>query len=233
MRRGLLVGAAALCASGLVGLGCASSGGSTARALDNSIVSTPDAALQALREGNQRFVSERTAHPAQNDARRDATATAQDPFAVILSCADSRVPPEILFDRGIGELFVIRTAGNLADDIAVGSIEFGVAVAGAPLVVVLGHESCGAVAAAKGIVDNNDPRPPGSIGVITDQIIPAVNASRGMAGDPLEAAIQANVERTVRQLERSPILSQKIAAGELKIVGGRYDLDQGRVTFYN
>ncbi len=233
MRRGVMVGAAAVLACGMWSVGCASSNGSGARALDNETVSTPEAAMRTLRDGNQRYVSGRADHPAQGSARRMETSTGQAPFAVIVSCSDSRVPPEIVFDRGIGELFIIRAAGNLVDDFAMGSVEFGVAVAGAPLVVVMGHEACGAVKASMAQVDDPSNRPPGAISTLTDAIEPAVRDSRRMGGDPVEAAIEANVRRTVDQLGRSPILSEAIAAGNLEIVGARYDLDTGRVTFYD
>ena len=154
-----------------------------------------------------------------------ATAKGQKPFAMLVSCADSRVPPEILFDQGIGDLFVVRAAGNIADTVGLGSLEYGHAVLGAPLVVVLGHEYCGAVdAAVKGH------EVPGHIADVVRHIKPAVEKSKGEI-DMLNAAIDYNVRDVTAGLsERSALLRDAVTSGKLKIVGARYDLDSGEVT---
>jgi carbonic anhydrase len=187
---------------------------------------SPQAALTNLLEGNKRFVEGKLLHPHQSKLRLQETAVAQYPFAAILGCADSRVPAEIVFDQGLGDLFVVRVAGNVASQTAIGSLEFSTAVLGAQLIVVLGHARCGAVvAAAKG-----DPLP-GRIGVFVEEIKPAVERVRNKTGSLEENAIIANVQYQVEKLaESSTILRGLIKEGKLKIVGGRYDLASGKVT---
>jgi carbonic anhydrase len=156
-------------------------------------------------------------------------------MAVIVCCSDSRVPPEILFGRGLGELFVIRNAGNTIDAVAMGSLEYAIAVFSTPLVVVLGHQRCGAVSAALSVVDTGAVFP-GSIGPMVEPIIPAVlDAHRAGAADLLDASVRANVSRTVDRLRRlsNPFLLDAIKAGTLRIVGARYDLDDGHVDFFD
>ena len=184
-----------------------------------------DDSLNRLMDGNRRFVSGQVQHPRQDGAARMATAKGQKPFAMLVSCADSRVPPEILFDQGIGDLFVVRAAGNIADTVGLGSLEYGHAVLGAPLVVVLGHEYCGAVdAAVKGH------EVPGHIADVVRHIKPAVEKSKGEI-DMLNAAIDYNVRDVTAGLsERSALLRDAVTSGKLKIVGARYDLDSGEVT---
>ena len=188
----------------------------------------PAAALAQLTAGNARFVANASAHPHLSGARREETATAQKPFAVILGCADSRTGPELVFDQGIGDLFVVRLAGNIADEAALGSIEFAVAKLGARLIVVLGHEKCGAVAAAL-----QGGEAPGHIGALVAAIQPSVKTASGEAADLLENAIRENVLAQVQKLKTaSPILQPMLKDGSLQIVGARYDLKTGRVTFY-
>lgn len=186
----------------------------------------PDAALKRLLEGNQRFVEGKRQNPNQSRLRLQETAVAQYPFAAILGCADSRVPAEIVFDQGLGDLFVVRVAGNVASQTAIGSLEFSTAVLGAQLIVVVGHSRCGAVvAAAKG-----DPLP-GRIGVFVEEIKPAVARVRAKTGDLEENSIIANVQYQAQKLaESSTILGGLIKEGKLKIVGGRYDLATGKFT---
>jgi carbonic anhydrase len=186
----------------------------------------PDKALKLLVAGNQRYVKARLQHPNQTSSRRVETAKAQHPFAVILSCADSRVPPEIVFDQGIGDLFVLRVAGNIDDDAITGSIEYGVAKLGARLIVVLGHERCGAVdAALKG------GELPGHIGTLVEAIKPALKAASALPGDKLDNAVKENVKQTVSHLKSSePMLAGMVKSGQVKVVGARYDLDTGVVT---
>jgi carbonic anhydrase len=186
----------------------------------------PDEALKRLVEGNKRFIEEKRQSPNQSRLRLQQTAVAQYPFASILGCADSRVPAEIVFDQGLGDLFVVRVAGNVASQTAIGSLEFSTAVLGSQLIVVLGHARCGAVTAAiKG-----DPLP-GRIGVFVEEIKPAVQRVKFKTGDIEENSIISNVQYQVEKLkEASTILSNLIEQGKLKIVGGRYDLATGKVT---
>jgi carbonic anhydrase len=186
----------------------------------------PDAALKRLLEGNKRFVDGKRQTPNQSRLRLQETAVAQYPFAAILGCADSRVPAEIVFDQGLGDLFVVRMAGNVVSPTTVGSLEFSTAVLGSQLIIVLGHERCGAVAAAV----KGDPLP-GRIGTFVEDIKPAVARVKGRSGDAVENAVTANVQYQVELLRgTSVMLTQMIQEGKLKIVGGRYDLDTGEVT---
>lgn len=195
-------------------------------------VMTSEEAFQRLVEGNKRFVSAAMSHPNQTPARRADVTGGQTPFAVILGCADSRIPPEIIFDQGIGDLFVIRVAGNTARESGVlGSIEYAVEHLGTPLVVVLGHEKCGAVTAAVNTVVNNA-HEPGNIGHLVESIVPAVEMARGEPGDLLENAIRANVALAVGQLRSSePFLARFAQEGRGKIVGAYYRLESGEVVF--
>ena len=185
----------------------------------------PDAALQKLIEGNQRFVDHHPQYPDQSELRLHEVAQAQHPFATILSCADSRVPAEIVFDQGIGDIFDVRIAGNIATREAIGSIEYAVVLLGSPLLMVMGHERCGAVTAA---VQNESLL--GDIGTFVKAIKPAVKKVKGQPGDAVENAVVANVQYQIERLKRSQLLTEQVRAGKLKIVGGRYDLDTGRVT---
>ncbi|WP_428376931.1 carbonic anhydrase [Lichenicoccus sp.] len=198
---------------------------------------TPEQALDLLREGNRRYRVGSPIHPeGVSREQRVALAEAQQPFCVLVGCSDSRVPPELLFGRGLGELFIVRNAGNVVDLAAMGSIEYGVLMLGVPLIVVLGHERCGAVKAALDVVQN-DTIYPGSIGQMIEPIIPAVlQASRPGAGagdDLLDRSVRANVRRIVARLRTTEqILIEPQREGRLKIVGARYDLDDGRVEFF-
>lgn len=193
---------------------------------------TPDQALDLLKEGNAAFQADAPLHPSIDGRRRGEIAQAQSPIAAILSCADSRVPPELLFGRGLGELFVVRNAGNVADVAAVGSLEFAVAVLGAPLIVVMGHERCGAVAAALTVIDQAQEYP-GSIGTMLEPILPAAMGVRNQPGAALVNATRAHVLRTVSRLRAvaSPLLIPPQKENRLKIVGAVYDLDTGAVEF--
>ncbi len=196
---------------------------------------TPDQALAALKEGNRRFLAGRAVEPDRRGIRRLEIAKAQYPIAVLVSCSDSRVPPELLFGRGLGELFIIRNAGNTLDTVAMGSLEYAVAELNVPLVVVMGHERCGAVAAAVSVVEQGTTFP-GSIGRMVEPIIPAVLAARAQgAKDLLDASVRANVSRTVDRLRRfsEPMVLDRTKSGRLRIVGARYDLDDGNVDFFD
>jgi len=185
---------------------------------------TPAAALDKLMAGNRRFVQHQPDYPHQSQARLAEVAQAQHPFATILSCADSRVPAEILFDQGIGDLFDVRIAGNIVTPESLGSVEYAVALLDTPLLMVLGHERCGAVTAA---VQNEEMV--GNIGSFVKAILPAVERVKGQSGDPVENAVIANVLYQISQLQRSKLLNDSLQSGQLKIVGGRYDLDTGSV----
>ena len=184
---------------------------------------------QKLVDGNNRFISAQATHPNSSAARREEVAKGQHPFAIIVSCSDSRVPPEILFDQGMGDLFVIRVAGNVVDDIGIASIEYAVEHLGVKLVVVLGHEKCGAVSAAV-----QGGKLPGHLPKHVKAIIPAVNAAKKMKGDLVVNAINQNVHHVVKLLKNSkPILEEVIHKHELEIIGAYYDLDDGTVQFLN
>lgn len=187
---------------------------------------SPDNALKRLLEGNRRFTKEKRRTPNQSRLRLQEIATAQYPFASILGCADSRVPAEIVFDQGLGDLFVVRLAGNVVSPTATGSLEFATSVLGSQLIIVLGHERCGAVQAAL----KSAPLP-GRIGTFVEDIKPALNGIKAQSNDAVNDAVVANIRYQVDLLrESSSILTQLIEEGKLKIVGGRYDLDTGAVT---
>jgi carbonic anhydrase len=195
---------------------------------------TPEEALERLRQGNLRHLRGEAVQRHQTSAERRASlALEQRPFCVLVGCSDSRVPPEVLFGCGLGELFIVRNAGNVVDLAAMGSIEYGVVVLGAPLVVVLGHERCGAVKAAVDVVEA-DASFPGSIGQMIEPIIPAVlRAKRDGQDDLLDRSVRHNVMRVVERLRSTEqLLMEPQRVGRLKIVGARYDLDDGSVEFF-
>ncbi|MDJ0387069.1 carbonic anhydrase [Roseomonas sp. E05] len=198
---------------------------------------TAEQALERLKEGNRSYVSSGPLHQEEiGRERRLAIAQSQTPFCVMIGCSDSRVPPELLFGRGLGELFIVRNAGNTEGHTSLGSVEYAVAALGVPLVVVLGHERCGAVAAAIDVVERNAVLP-GVISEVVEPIIPAVLKARsdGHSGTALlDQAVEENVRRVVARLQTaSTIISEPQRAGRLKVVGARYDLDNGEVTFFN
>lgn len=196
---------------------------------------TPEQVLSQLKQGNAAFLQGRPTPGDVRGRRRLAIARAQYPVAVLVSCSDSRVPPEVLFGKGLGELFIIRNAGNTIDTAAMGSLEYAVAELNVPLVVVMGHERCGAVAAAVSVVENGATFP-GSIGRMVEPIVPAVlDARRQGAVDLLDASVRANVSRTVGRLRdfSEPMVLDRIRSGRLRVVGARYDLDDGRVDFFD
>ncbi len=195
-------------------------------------VLSPNEALKELLAGNERFVKGQTQNPRRSPAEFSALAAAQYPEAVIVSCADSRVAPELLFDVGVGDIFVVRVAGNVIGGAGVtvkGSIEYAVAELNVPLIVVLGHSGCGAVKSAMKHIDAKDSLP-GAINGLVELVKPAVQKSKGMPGDPLENAIAANVQLGVDKLNRlDPIVAPRVKEGKLKVVGGVYDLKSGAV----
>lgn len=201
---------------------------------DGKSALTPDEALSLLEKGNAAFLNDELPMPDLSAERRLELARGQAPFCAYVTCSDSRVPPELLFGRGLGELFIIRNAGNTIDTVAMGSLEYAVAVLGVPLVVVMGHEACGAVKAAMSVVEENA-RYPGAIDNMIEPIIPAVLEARGQAGDKIENAIKQNVRRVVRTLrsESDPIMLTPQNEGKLKVVGAYYHLSTGRVEFFD
>ncbi|MBF0119710.1 MAG: carbonic anhydrase [Desulfobacterales bacterium] len=188
---------------------------------------TPEKALMILKEGNNRFANGRSNHPNQNAERRKKLKTGQYPFAAIISCSDSRVPLEIIFDQGIGDLFIIRDAGNIIDDMALGGIEYAIKYLESKIIIVLGHDKCGAVAATlKG------GKVPGHIAKIVEQIQPAVDKAKKLSGDTLANAIKENVLLNVTKVETSePIIKEFVHKNKIKVVGGIYCFDTGKVDF--
>jgi carbonic anhydrase len=185
----------------------------------------PGKALQLLLDGNQRFVAGRMDHPNQSAARRNEVAPAQHPFASVLACSDSRTPPSVLFDRGLGDLFVVRVAGNVASEITMESLDYAVTHLGTRLVMVLGHQRCGAVIAA---VEGHDE--PGDVGPMLRELAPAARAAKLMKGDTIANAVRENVLIVVKKLEIDPRLAAKVKSGDVRIVGGIYSLETGKVT---
>lgn len=232
-RRGLFscachLGAAAFAATAMPNLGLAASPSTKKTDL------TADQALELLKEGNRLYKTDSPVRSVQGRDRRIEIALGQTPFCVLVSCSDSRVSPEILFGRGLGELFIVRNAGNTADTAALGSVEYAVSQLGVPLVLVMGHSRCGAVLAAADVVENNTVYP-GSIGRMIEPIVPAVLSARGKPGDFIENCVRANVDRVVTRMRTAsePALLDPLKAGKLRIVGASYSLDTGVVDFFN
>ena len=187
----------------------------------------PDEALKLLLAGNQRFVTGNLNSVAREELtqRRAELVQGQKPFAIVLCCSDSRVGPELVFDQELGNIFVVRTAGEVLDAAGIGSIEYAVAHLGSPLLLVLGHEHCGAVAAAVA-----DAKEPGHIASIVKAIRPAVAKTKGQPGDPLQNAVRANVQDIAARLrDTGPVLSEKVKAGRLKVMGATFSLGTGKV----
>lgn len=195
---------------------------------------TPTEALTRLKEGNRAFLNEEPLQPSLDRASRLALAGGQKPFAAYVSCSDSRVPPELLFGRGLGELFIVRNAGNTLDVAAMGSLEFAVGVLGVPLIVVMGHEGCGAVSAAMSVVTKGA-RFPGNIGKMVEPIIPAVLEAARLGHFTLEGAVRQNVANAVRELreDSAPTLMEAQISGRLVVVGAYYSLGTGEVDFFD
>jgi carbonic anhydrase len=185
---------------------------------------SPDDALSRLKAGNDRFVTSTESSGKPVAARRAETAQTQHPFAIVVGCADSRTAPEIVFDQGIGDLFVVRTAGNLVEDYALGSIEYAVEHLGVRLIVVLGHERCGAVTAALA-----SGSAPGHLNALVRDIQPAVVAAKGKEGDPLANAIHENDAAVAAKIRKEAQIGD--LAAKVRVVEGYYDLDTGKVEW--
>ncbi len=184
--------------------------------------------LARLVAGNKRYVSGKLVHPNQGAKRRAALTSSQQPFATVLSCADSRVPPEVVFDQGLGDLFVVRVAGNVVDNQGIGSLEYAATVLDVPLIMVLGHSRCGAISSAI----NAKPGDQVSAGIasLIEAIRPAVLAVKDRPGDMLANAVRANIAYVVGQLKAAkPTLESLASQGKVKIVGAHYDLVTGVV----
>ena len=211
---------------GITGIG-AFSGlfGNASSVLASTKNMSADDALNRLLEGNHRFTQQQSEYPHQGLKRLQEVAYTQHPYATILSCADSRVPAEIIFDVGIGDLFDIRVAGNIVTPEVLGSIEYAVLQLNTPLILVLGHERCGAITAAvKG------GKLPGSIGTLVAAIRPGIDLAEGTSDASIEKAVVANVAYQMKAVKRnSPLIAEQVLQNKLKIVGGRYDLDSGKV----
>jgi carbonic anhydrase len=194
---------------------------------DKSIVA-PAEAIARLKDGNNRYTNGNLQHPGQTTERRAELAKSQHPFAIIVSCSDSRVPPEIVFDQGLGDLFICRVAGNVINDESLGSIEYAVVHLGVRLILVLGHQRCGTVQAAKETIAAKG-KALGHIESLVTAMKPAVEAT---VNADLDATIKANVKHVVDALRSTtPILKPKVDADELKVVGANYSLDTGFVSF--
>ena len=225
---GCSLGLSCFAATALPGLGLAAS--PSAKKTDL----TPDQALQVLKDGNSNFAADTPVSAAKTRERRIEIALGQTPFCVLVTCSDSRVSPEILFGRGLGELFIVRNAGNTVDTTGLGSIEYAVSQLGVPLILVMGHSRCGAVIAATEVVTKNTVYP-GAIGQMIEPIIPAALSVKDKAGDFVENAVRANVARTVRRLRTAsePELLQPMSEKKLRVVGAAYSLDTGNVDFFD
>jgi carbonic anhydrase len=181
--------------------------------------------LKKLLDGNKRCVACKQQNPRQDARRRKEVSKGQKPFAVIVGCSDSRIPPELIFDQGLGDLFVVRLAGNIVDALALGSIEYAVEHLGSKLVIVLGHGKCGAVTAA-----TKGPDAPGHVGAIVRAIQPAVKKVQKMPGDLVDNAIRANASLVVSKIKSSkPILAEMVSKGELEVIGAYYNIETGAV----
>jgi len=184
------------------------------------IMITPDQALQKLVEGNARSASDNMLHPNRTIERREAIVAQQNPFAVIVGCSDSRVPPEIIFDQGLGDLFIVRVAGNVVGPVELDSIEYAAKILGSCLVLVLGHQNCGAITAVlKGQTEE--------IEDIANLIEPALKGQKNLTVDD---AVKANVSYVVNYIRSTACISRMSKQGMIKVVGGYYDLSSGKVT---
>ncbi|WP_326544958.1 carbonic anhydrase [Mycolicibacterium sp. ND9-15] len=194
---------------------------------------SPVTAWKALKEGNERFVAGKPLHPSQGVEHRASLATSQKPTAVVFGCGDSRVAAELIFDQGLGDMFVVRTAGHVIDSSVLGSIEYAVAVLDVPLIVVLGHDSCGAVKATLGALDDGVV-PGGYVRDIVERVIPSILLGRRDGLSRVDEFEARHVTETGAQLlARSTTVADRVAAGELAIVGVTYQLADGRVVLRN
>jgi carbonic anhydrase len=189
----------------------------------------PDDAIKKLIEGNRRYVSGKMIHPNRDEMRRKELASGQSPFAVIIGCSDSRVPPELIFDQGFGDLFIVRVAGGCIDPVVTSSVEYVVEHLGASVVVVLGHARCAAMSIAA-----TTKNPQGYVKVLVDALKPAVDEGRKKPGDLVYNSIMANVQMTVDKFKESEhAMGRFVKEGKVRIVGAFYDIDTGEVSFFD
>jgi carbonic anhydrase len=185
---------------------------------------TSDNALKIINDGNQRFVSSQAKHPHQSHQYMTGLIKEQHPIVAVLTCSDSRIAPELIFDQGLGDIFDIRVAGNIVDDAVLGSLEYAVEHLHVPLIIVLGHQNCGAVVATMA-----HEHPHNHLNHIIHSLAPATQQAQGS----LEKATKNNIEIVLRRLEHDATLKEKIKSGELKLVGGYYRLDTGQVELFS
>ena len=191
---------------------------------------TPALAWRRLREGNERFISGETSHPNQDASRRSSLVENQHPFAVIFGCSDSRLAAEIIFDVGLGDVFVVRTAGQVIDDAVLGSLEYSIGVLGVPLIVVLGHDSCGAVSATKAAVETGQ-MPAGFIRDLVERITPSVLTSLRNDQPEVNDMVVEHVKQTSERLvDSSRVISDAIGSGKAAVIGLSYSLAEGRAN---
>jgi carbonic anhydrase len=189
----------------------------------------PWAAFARLMDGNKRWVDGKLQHPDRDPQRRDLVAAEQDPFGVILSCIDSRVPPELLFDTGLGDLFVMRTGGQVVDSVVTGSVEYGPMTSGTPLIVVLGHQRCGAVKAAYKALKDGKPLP-GNLQAIAEALRPAYEViAKEKHAEPVDAMTRVHIKQTSAALRSNRDLAPLVKKGSLAVVSAYYSLDTGQV----
>ncbi|MEU8508568.1 carbonic anhydrase [Streptomyces brevispora] len=228
---GLVVAAGALtaCSSASASLGPTAAPTTAAPTTTDVPPTTPGAAFRRLVDGNKRWVSGDLRHPDRDPNRRQLVAQKQEPFGVVLSCIDSRVPPELLFDTGLGDLYVMRTGGQAVGPVVVGSVEYGPMTSGTPLIVVLGHQRCGAVKAAYESIRDGEPLP-GNLEAIAKALRPAYEqAVREGGADPVETMARAQVKLTAADLRSNQDLAPLVKKGALAVVGAYYSLDTGQV----
>ncbi|MFB6989931.1 carbonic anhydrase [Streptomyces sp. NPDC056304] len=228
-RRALLAGGLAVASVTLAGFSSTSATPLAADASPEGRPNTPVAAFTRLMDGNKRWVSGDLRHPDRDPNRRQFVAQKQEPFGSILSCIDSRVPPELLFDTGLGDLYVMRTGGEAVGPVVTGSVEYGPMTSGTPLIVVLGHQRCGAVAAAYKSIRDGKPLP-GNLEAIAKALRPAYEqAVREGGANPVETMARAQVELTAADLRTNQDLAPLVKKGALAVVGAYYSLDTGKV----
>ncbi|MFF2957763.1 carbonic anhydrase [Streptomyces sp. NPDC057963] len=228
-RRTLLVGGLVVASAALAGCSSTSATPLATGTSPEARPATPAEALTRLMDGNKRWVSGDLRHPDRDPNRREFVAQKQEPFGAVLSCIDSRVPPELLFDTGLGDLYVMRTGGEAVGPVVTGSVEYGPMTSGTPLVVVLGHQRCGAVGAAYKSLRDGKPLP-GNLEAIAKALRPAYErAVREGGADPVETMARAQVELTAADLRSNHDLAPLVGKGALAVVGAYYYLDSGKV----
>ncbi|MFI1155769.1 carbonic anhydrase [Streptomyces sioyaensis] len=228
-RRTLLAGGLAIATAALAGCSSTSAAPLAPSASPTARPTTPAAAFTRLMDGNKRWVSGNLQHPDRDPNRRQFVAGKQKPFGSVLSCIDSRVPPELLFDTGLGDLYVMRTGGEAVGPVVTGSVEYGPMTSGTPLIVVLGHQRCGAVEAAYKSLRDGTPLP-GNLEAIARALRPAYEKARREGGaDPVDTMARAQVTLTAANLGSNQDLAPLVKKGALAVVGAYYSLDTGKV----